>query len=223
MLTKDSLETLFVKSNEAYNKGDYSEAIAGYEQIISQHNDLPDLYFNLGNAYLKSQNSGKAIFYYKKASSLSPRDPDIRYNLKYAKEKTIDKVEPLSTMQDYMPPFTSGEFLIFLAFFSIVLWGSAIIVLYKKIEIVKWIRNSFALLSFLTLIPLSISYFKSREFGVITVPETNVYSAIGKDNVVLFTLHEGTDFTILNKIDQWRMIELADGKKGWIAKDKIIE
>ncbi len=222
MLTTDAISTLFVKANEAYNKGEYSEAINGYEQIIKEH-ELPDLYLNLGNAYMKIQSSGKAIFYYKKASELAPRDPDIRYNLKYAKDKTVDKIEHTSSLTDYLPPATQGEFLVLLTLFSILFWGSQLVVLYKKLEIFKWLRTIFALLFIITAIPFGVTLVKNRPFGVVTVAETNIYSAIGKDNVVLFTLHEGTDFTIVERVDQWRMIELADGKKGWIAQDKIIE
>ena len=175
------ISTLFVSSNEAYNHGDYATAIKGYDDIISQKPNLPDVYLNLGNAHMKSQHLGQAVYYYKKALSLSPRDPDIRYNLKYAHEKTVDKIDSKSAMGDMAFPFTSGEFLIFLALCSVVMWSSQLILLYKKWAWPKMLRNIFAFLFILAAIPYSLTLFKNNTFGVVTAPEVNIYSAIGKD------------------------------------------
>ena len=38
------------------------------------------------------------------------------------------------------------------------------------------------------------------------------------NNVVLFKLHEGTEFRVREIKENWLKIELVDGKKGWIKK-----
>ena len=43
------------------------------------------LYFNLGNALFKSGQIGRAIVNYRLAGQLAPRDPDIRANLRFAR------------------------------------------------------------------------------------------------------------------------------------------
>ncbi|HAZ12329.1 MAG: hypothetical protein A2X86_03740 [Bdellovibrionales bacterium GWA2_49_15] len=217
------ISTLFVKSNEAYNRAEYGDAIKGYEELTAKGLALPDVYFNLGNAHMKYQHLGNAIFYYKKALSLSPRDPDFLYNLKYAHEKTIDKIEAKTALGDLSFPFTDGEYLVLLVLCSLFIWGSQFIILYKKWTWAKAIRNIFALIFILTAIPYAASVVRTQHFGVITQNEANIYSAIGKDNVVLFTLHEGAEFDILETIDQWALIQLADGKKGWVATEKILD
>jgi hypothetical protein len=51
-------------------------------------------------------------------------------------------------------------------------------------------------------------------------PEAKVYSATGTDNVVLFRLHEGVEFTAVDALgDQWLRIRLADGKQGWMMAE----
>ena len=215
------ISTLFVKANEAYNRAEYDHAIQGYNDIIAQGHALPDIYLNLGNAHMKSQHLGSAIFHYRKALTISPRDPDIRYNLQYAHEKTIDKIDPKISLNDVTFPFTSGEYLIFLALFSIIIWSTQFIFLFKKLGWLKILRNIFIGVFIITAIPYSISLFKNPHFGVITHSEANIYSAIGKDNVVLFTLHEGTEFDILETIEEWALVQLADGKKGWVSSAKI--
>jgi hypothetical protein len=77
---------------------------------------------------------------------------------------------------------------------------------------------------FLAVFLLSLTVFIGRQwlikpFGVAIAKETQVYSGVGKDNVVLFVLHEGVEFTVEDSYEEnWIKIELVDGKKGWMAK-----
>jgi SH3-like domain-containing protein len=36
-----------------------------------------------------------------------------------------------------------------------------------------------------------------------------------------FTLHEGTKVLVLDSVDNWKKIRIADGKIGWIIADNI--
>ena len=49
-----------------------------------------------------------------------------------------------------------------------------------------------------------------------------VGSAPGSDTgKALFILHEGTKVKVLDSVDGWNKIELADGRQGWIATQDI--
>ena len=37
----------------------------------------------------------------------------------------------------------------------------------------------------------------------------------------VFILHEGTKVFVLDALDNWKKIKLADGKLGWIIADEI--
>ena len=63
---------------------------------------------------------------------------------------------------------------------------------------------------------------QNRDFGVIAVEEAKIYSGKGRKSVLLFTLHEGAEFTIEKSEDDWLRIELADGKRGWINQKDIV-
>src|SRR4030095_9977885 len=47
----------------------------------------PALWFNLGNACFKSGQIGRAIVAYRRAENSTPRDPDVRANLKFARNQ----------------------------------------------------------------------------------------------------------------------------------------
>ena len=74
---------LFSKANKHYENSEYEEAISLYEEVTSR--DIADkvLYYNLGNAYYRTENLGKALLYYERALKLSPRDEDIQYNIEF--------------------------------------------------------------------------------------------------------------------------------------------
>ena len=80
-----------------YAKGNYQQAIVDYEELL-QNGVSADLYYNLGNAYFRTENITKAILNYERAHMLSPGDEDIQFNLQFARSKTIDKITPQSEM-----------------------------------------------------------------------------------------------------------------------------
>ena len=47
----------------------------------------PAVYFNLGNAFFKQGQIGRAIAAYHSAQTVDPRDPDVRANLGFARER----------------------------------------------------------------------------------------------------------------------------------------
>ena len=84
--------------DSAYAKGDYQAAIEAYQAILADNSISPEIYYNLGNAYYKTSEIGKAILNYERALLLDPSDEDIRFNLELARSKAVDKVVPMSEM-----------------------------------------------------------------------------------------------------------------------------
>ena len=65
-------DTLWSRANQSYQNGNYEEASAVYEQILKDSGESASLYFNLGNAYLKQNMTGKARLNYERALRLDP-------------------------------------------------------------------------------------------------------------------------------------------------------
>ena len=74
----------FVEASRAYDENRLPDAIAGWESLRQQGQVLPEVLFNLGNAYYRYGDLGQAIRAYRHAQLLAPRDPDIRANLGFA-------------------------------------------------------------------------------------------------------------------------------------------
>ncbi|MBT8264093.1 MAG: tetratricopeptide repeat protein, partial [Muriicola sp.] len=94
-LTSAQNNALFENATTAYNKGNYEAAIQNYLEILENGEHSAILYYNLGNAYYKLNKIGPSIYYYEKALLLDPNDTEIKQNLAFAQNMTIDAIEPL--------------------------------------------------------------------------------------------------------------------------------
>ena len=80
-----SADARFDTANKLYAQSKFKEAATAYNQLIEEGSISPALYFNLGNAFFKSGQIGRAIGAYRQAEEMSPRDPDVRANLQFAR------------------------------------------------------------------------------------------------------------------------------------------
>lgn len=77
-------ERTFADAARAYDENRLPDAIAGWESLVDEGQALPEVLFNLGNAYYRNGDLGQAIRSYRHAQLLAPRDPDVRANLGFA-------------------------------------------------------------------------------------------------------------------------------------------
>ena len=88
-------DQLFEQATDAYNAGDYEKAVSFYNNILDNGKHSSALYYNLGNAYYKQNKIAESIYFYEKALLLSPNDQEIKTNLSYAQNMTIDAIDTM--------------------------------------------------------------------------------------------------------------------------------
>lgn len=76
----------FTEGNSHFKSGEYESAVRSYEQHINLEGPDGFTYYNLGNAHAKAGDLGKEILAYERAMEYLPRDPDLRANLKLARQ-----------------------------------------------------------------------------------------------------------------------------------------
>ena len=226
-------ESTLKEAEEAYAKEDYTQAIELYESVLKSYGESAMVYYNLGNAYYKAGKVAPAILNYERVLLLNPGDSDTRFNLQVARQKTVDKIEPIGeffltrwigTVEDVYSADGWAK------------WGVASFVLFIGCLVLfffsKWIRlkkiGFFAGICFL-LISLVANLFADsqqdkllhRADAIVFASTVTVKSSPDASGTDLFILHEGTKVTIKSTLGEWSEIQLEDGNVGWMPNKEI--
>ncbi len=221
---------LFVDANTAYEEGDYGRAAALYLRLVDAGHDRGELYYNLGNAYLRGGELGRAIAAYRRSLRRLPRDEDVRANLTFARRSAKDAIRPpepspvASTLFFWHYGLSPVELAVATAVLNVLFWGLLALRLFRRdSEIARW-----ALI--LVLVPLlgvaaslvARIAIPSR-IAVIVPQEIDARTGPAADEVVRFRLHAGTEVRVEDRREGWLRIALPDGQQGWIAGEHAEE
>ena len=233
LLKADDLKLTFDSANAAYSKGKYEQAIKLYENILSNEKESFSLYYNLGNAYLKNNELGKAILNYERAKKLQPDDEDLIANLKLANQRTEDKIDSAPKLfiaqwengvTDLLSEKEWSISLIILLFAALVLLSIYFSSETKALRQIGFFGGS------LLLILALFTFFMARNkyettlnssSAIILSPSVTVTSSPAEEGTKLFILHEGTKVNITAEEGDWLEIKIANGNVGWIRKSVI--
>lgn len=222
----ESPESLYAIGTDAYKAKNYDQSIGAYEKLLSQGYHNAGVYYNLGNAYYKSDKISQAILNYERALRLAPSDEDIRFNLKVANLKTVDRITPVPQLliitkwDSFVSSESSGTWaVISLACIWLALIAFAVYLFFGSVR-----RPGFyvgLVLILFSIFFFYISWSQSRvEFGggqaILTASNTYMKSAPDASGTDLFMIHEGIKLNILDKVGDWAKVRLADGKVGWV-------
>lgn len=223
------LDARFSEANQAYADEDFQQAISLYSKILDTGIESGEVYFNLGNTYYKTNNLGKTILYYEKARKYIEGDPALEQNLKLAKLRIIDKIEPIPELfivewwSELIHVFTLDT-LLWLSFsiftVLIVLIIGQLIYTRQFFQKLIWVTSLIFVL--ILIIALGVIYeFETTEFGIILAEKVSVLSEPDLGGTEVFILHEGTKVRINRMVNSWLEITIADGKTGWLEQKTL--
>ena len=222
-------------ADDEYAKGNYQQAIKDYQEILKA-GVSSEIYYNLGNAYYRTDNITQALLAYERALQLSPGDNDIRFNLQYARSKTIDKITPETEMffvtwYNSLVNFTSVDRWANTAIVSIVM--ALLLILVFLFAPQMWARKSgfygsavfLLLFAFANLFAFQQKHeLETKQGAIVIAPTVNVKKTPAVSGTDVFVIHEGTRVDITDRgMKQWRGVKLADGREGWLKTSQIEE
>ena len=228
-------EETFQRAGAFYNQEKYQEAIDAYKSILDSGQESASLYYNLANAHYKLSNIGPSIFYYEKALELAPNDEDIRNNLSFAQNATVDAIDVIpegfvskmvktvTNMFNYDGWAWVSVAAIFLFVFLFILYYTSHISSRKRLFFVSsWVSFFIAILG-VVLAFNQYNTIKNNQFAIIFSQETAVKSEPNLRSEEIFQLHEGTKVKVTETVNNWKKIKLTDGKIGWIPAEDLKE
>ena len=219
---------MFEQANARYQAGMYQEAIDLYLQVIANGKVSGEVYFNLGNAYYKSGDIGRAILYYERAKPFLEGDEALDQNIRLARLRTVDEIEPLPRLF-LIEWWDALLYLLSLETLAWITYGFyLLVVILLVLNIVwhgRWKRPVWiAIWVFVPVIVIFISrvyQFETSRFGIILETKVSVMNEPNISGQEIFILHEGTKVRINRSVDNWDEISIPDGKTGWIEQKNL--
>lgn len=220
-------------ADDEYRKGNYQQAIKDYEELLKKGPSVK-LYYNLGNSYYRTDNITRAVLNYERALLMAPGDADIRFNLQMARSKTIDKITPKSEMffvtwYKSLVNLASVDQWASVAIISIIVALIAILCyLFASKLMLRKVGFYGAVVFVLIFIFSNVFAYEQKQIltnrtgAIVIAPSAGLKKtpvANSESNVIV---HEGSRVEIIDDtMADWKLVELEDGREGWILKSQI--
>lgn len=221
----------FDEGNRRYAAGDYRGALASYREALDQGYASGALYYNMGNAYYRLDETGQAIRFYEKARRLMPERPELLHNLAIARARTVDRFSrlPEPFWRSWGRSLARVTGILFAAglagyVLAAVLFGLRI----WKGTVPPWQRRLMHLAGTAGLVLLALAFTASvgarnDRQGVVTATVAGLQEAPQTGAPAVVDVHEGLLLDVLQAQDGWLEVRLPNGTTGWIAAQAVAE
>jgi len=219
--TGPSFVEQFFEANQAYKNHQFQQAIDGYLHLIENGPENGQVYYNLGNAYFRLGDLGRAVLSYERARLLIPRDGDLAFNLSHARNQTQDASIDLqmSSFSDFIGLGGLNRYETFFGFvlLNVLFFVLLCIRLYKKTEWTYYLSIFLAIIISLGGCALALKWvaWASDNRAVVLSEEVLVQAGPDSRDTVLFKLHAGTLVRVERTENDWTLLQLSEGKRGW--------
>ncbi len=245
-LSSSDAAVAFARGNAAYEEGDYAAALLAYGSIFRGGLESADLCLNAGNAAFRQAELGWAVYFYERGLRLSPRDPDLRYNLDLARLEARDRslpepggsrlLEGMVRLQAHTSAAGAAWGLL-LAAWVFAGWLAVTIVAggdppgptrstrFGRRELLRWIGlASGAWLAFAAgsvLVKAGQSW--TSPGAIVVATDLPVRSNPDAEATVEFTLHAGTAVRLGRAAGPFRELLFSDKLQGWAEAAGVAE
>jgi len=208
----------FAKANQEYAAGDFKAAVSDYEELVRAGQDTPNLFYNLGNAYFRQKDFGRAILNYERALALEARHPEAQANLRTARDEAR-ALELIPSRWERWFAFANlnQDAVVAGIAFWIGMFALAIFVFNRR-------RTALAL-SILSLSIMAVSIVEVSQLsrgknsgGLAVVTAANAEARLATADTAnrVLTLPAGSEIQILSRRGDWIYAALPNNLRGWM-------
>jgi tetratricopeptide (TPR) repeat protein len=216
----------FDSANKLYEEGKFTGAASAYEKLAQSGETSAALFFNLGNAFFKSGQIGRAIAAYRTAEQITPRDPDLRANLQFARNQTPGPTRSPGRWQRWLGRLTLNEWTL-LAAGAVWLWLLLLAVLQWRPALRPALRPyvlSLAILAGLlcACVAATLREIRFTRTAIVIAREVAVRYGPLAESPTAFTVHDGAELRVLDQKDEWLQVSAGTRRVGWLHRDQAL-
>ncbi|HEU0275742.1 MAG TPA: tetratricopeptide repeat protein [Candidatus Udaeobacter sp.] len=217
-------DTDFAKANQEFAQGHFKDAISEYEMLVRAGEWSANLFYDLGNAYFRTGNFGRAILNYERALALERHHPEAAANLQIARDEARALELPQSWPERHLQFASVNQYSVAAA---IAFW----LAIFAIVTLIFARRRSATSIAVLILCMLlcagSIYAVYSLEYGsngnslaIVTGKDVQARLATADTANSVLALPPGSEISILSTRGDWVYAALPNNLRGWIpAKD----
>jgi tetratricopeptide (TPR) repeat protein len=210
----------FAKANQDYAQGHFKEAIAGYEALVRDSQWNANLFYDLGNAYFRTRDFGRAILNYERALALDQHHPEATANLQIARDEA-HALELQSTRLEHYLQFASIKQYSIAA--AVAFWLG----IFGIVALIFARRRSATLISLpiLCLLGCVVAVWaicaldngsRGRALAIVTGQDVQARLATADTANSVLALPPGSEIKILSTRGDWVYAALPNDLRGWI-------
>jgi len=225
---------VFEDANRLYEQGRFSEAAAAYERLVQDGRASAAIYYNLGNAWFKSGQNGRAVAAYRQAERLTPRDPNVRFNLQFVRKKISgDERDRRTTWERVLTNLTVNEWT-WMA--TTAYWLCFVLLALRELRpaLRRSLRTTTVVTGLATVLLIgcvvaAVQRATSAHDAVVVVPNAVVRRSPLEESAVSYQLPDGSEVTVLDAKESavgdrkqlWLQVRDQHGI-GWLQRDQVI-
>jgi tetratricopeptide (TPR) repeat protein len=210
----------FAKANEEFAQGNFKEAINNYEVVVRAGHWNANLFYDLGNAYFRTHDFGRAILNYQRALALDNHHPEATANLQIARDESRALELQPTKMERYLQFARVNQYTIAAA---VAFWLG----IFGIVALIFARRRSAALisLSILCLLVCAMAVWaihtldngsEGRGLAIVTGNDVQARLATADTANSVLALPPGSEIKILSTRGDWMYAALPNDLRGWI-------
>lgn len=210
----------FAKANREYAAGHFREAISDYESLVHSGEWSANVFYDLGNAWFRAGDFGKAILNYERALALDPRHPEAEANLRIARDEAralelrkdaTERVLTFATPTQYSVAAT-------IAFWMAIFVAARLVFARHRAGGLIWLLIiSMAILAGSIFALYSMENGASGQAHAIVIGQNVEARLAAADNAnSVLALPPGSEINILSTRGDWIYATLPNDQRGWI-------
>jgi tetratricopeptide (TPR) repeat protein len=211
-------DNLFAKANTEFAAGNFKAAIADYQAVVGSGEWSANLFYDLGNAYFRHGDFGRAILNYDRALRLDRHHPEADANLRIAHDQAHSLELAPSALDRYLNFGTANFFAVVAAIFF---WLTIILLILRPGRVLWAIAGVF-----LAAICGFAAYrlengTQGQDLAIVIAENAEARVATVDSARSVLALPAGSQVVILQERGDWNYAALPNDQRGWIAANAV--